>query len=334
MRGYDLFGDPCPGKAKNLVVEAICGTQQPRNANEGDQIWSSDRSLNLKNFETNIKVISAMYNIAKSSQNLPSLQDDLRSLTSLMNSGMNDDFYIPLISFENNIKSIPLFGYTSAWFGIIAQTSLNNGKTYCISFRGSQSDKDWSYDYEYTSSKLPQEMIDLDLMSQSDYDNVLVHDGFLKLYLGLRYTILDAISSINPSDWIVSGHSLGAALATLAMFDLMTLGQKIHSAYIIASPRIGNPFWVKAFNSALERQKYGNGISPLFRIANSADPITQVPPAVLGKPGTVAQYLHVGDCSHTFEKIPANVSIAAMSGSDFIEWVHSCDTYLDLVSNS
>jgi predicted lipase len=171
----------------------------------------------------------------------------------------------------------------------------------------------------------------IDLMSKEEYDQVLVHEGFLQIYMGLRSTIIGVIKSFQPNDWIVSGHSLGSALATFALYDLMIHGQKIHSAYIVASPRIGNPFWVKAFNIALDLQKV-NGKSPMYRIANSADPVTQIPPAILGNPGKIAQYLHVGDCSCTFEHIPANVSISTMPSNEFMSWVHSYDTYTELAA--
>lgn len=72
----------------------------------------------------------------------------------------------------------------------------------------------------------------------------------------------------------ISGHSLGAALATLAAYQAsISLNSLPISLYTFASPRVGNLAFV-------EKMKQ-NSFVECFRIANSEDKVQDVPPSTL-----------------------------------------------------
>lgn len=106
--------------------------------------------------------------------------------------------------------------------------------------------------------------------------NGLLHEGFQEVYLSIRNDIIKKIESIKKSKKIyITGHSLGATLATLACIDIeYTLKKKITALYTFASPRVGDNDFVKAFNNSFSKKTY--------RIANCSDIVTEIPfPAMI-----------------------------------------------------
>ena len=105
-----------------------------------------------------------------------------------------------------------------------------------------------------------------------------VHSGFLEAYNSIKakmkidYDILSTGRNV-----IFTGHSLGAALATLALSDL---GKESDSLFTFGSPRVGGKDFAKAFN-----KKFKN----IQRYRNDSDIVTREPMALLG-------FRHVGDC--------------------------------------
>ncbi|GIL50703.1 hypothetical protein Vafri_6817 [Volvox africanus] len=117
----------------------------------------------------------------------------------------------------------------------------------------------------------------------------MVHKGFLDAYDSVRrtvFTLLDEITGTgNKGDnWqvVVTGHSLGGALATLAAYELADRRtparavQKI-AMYSFGAPRVGN----KAFAEEFDRL-----VPDAWRVTNSNDIIPSVP-RLMG-------YCHVG----------------------------------------
>jgi triacylglycerol lipase len=107
-------------------------------------------------------------------------------------------------------------------------------------------------------------------------DTTLAHDGFLKLYEGVRcelYGWLDRYAN-NSTQIILTGHSLGGATSTLAALDLqglrlttgVTLNKIIH--YGFASPRVFNPDGANRFN---------HHVPISYRVSNGSDIIPQLP---------------------------------------------------------
>jgi triacylglycerol lipase len=98
-----------------------------------------------------------------------------------------------------------------------------------------------------------------------------VHGGFLQALESVWGAISKAISGLELPVFY-SGHSLGAALATLA-----AARRRPFALYTFGSPRVGD----SAFAAALSEV-------PVFRIVDGADVVTQVPPEGLG-------FSHVGE---------------------------------------
>jgi len=110
-----------------------------------------------------------------------------------------------------------------------------------------------------------------------------VHSGFLGGYNSVRNDILKALKKVSELPLYITGHSLGAALATVAtnsleneVVDGTPLRDRIAACYTFGSPRVGNNQYDRDFKS------------PIYRIVNTTDVVTVVPLLVMG-------YVHIGD---------------------------------------
>jgi hypothetical protein len=114
-----------------------------------------------------------------------------------------------------------------------------------------------------------------------------VHSGFLSAYDSVRGAVLglvDVALAGEKSEWtvLVTGHSLGGALATLCAYDLShrswgTRTRPNLRMYNYGSPRVGNKDFAEAYNEK---------VPDTWRIVNGNDAVTAVP-RLLG-------YCHVG----------------------------------------
>lgn len=114
-------------------------------------------------------------------------------------------------------------------------------------------------------------------------ENAKVHNGFQRDYNKLRPKILEALEEANGKRLFLTGHSLGAALATICAFDLSKNYRgnfSSISSIVSGSPRVGDEGFRRAFSSLA-----GNHL----RVTIHGDPITNTP----GKLG-VHDYAHVG----------------------------------------
>ena len=98
-----------------------------------------------------------------------------------------------------------------------------------------------------------------------------VHDGFLSTYDIFRKRIIDTLAPISAGKRLyITGHSLGAALATLAIPDVISATPyRSPYAYTYGSPRVGDRDFVAAYNGMMKNRS--------FRIVNTSDPIVSVP---------------------------------------------------------
>lgn len=103
--------------------------------------------------------------------------------------------------------------------------------------------------------------------------------------------------------WIVCGHSLGGALATLVSFHLACTGRRIQATYSVASPRLGDPAFAQAYNRRIPHH---------YRVANVDDPVPSLPLALV--PGQKACYAHVGDTTHVFSDLSMALQLCRQHG--------------------
>jgi predicted lipase len=133
-------------------------------------------------------------------------------------------------------------------------------RTMVIVFRGSDEFKDWVFNFTTAKQYVP----------YGNYESfVRVHKGWSELYKEtvrnhLHYLVKDR----KPKNIIVTGHSLGGALATLCSVDLQYNFPSIEIACVtFGSPKVGNKSFIESFNKRVPdtyRYVYGRDWAPLF----------------------------------------------------------------------
>jgi len=130
------------------------------------------------------------------------------------------------------------------------------GKFTCIAFRGTADVRNWLTDLEFPKIPLAH--------------GVRVHHGFIKSTDAILPLLQAKLG--HPADsppLIITGHSLGGALAALAAFELQRAGYNVESVYTFASPRVGNAGWRDMYNQLLRDRT--------FRVAAVGDLVPLVP---------------------------------------------------------
>jgi len=144
----------------------------------------------------------------------------------------------------------------------------NLGKTIVVAFRGTQPDS------------LQNWITDLDVIRTKPYPNVpnaVVHSGFLDAYdvfkVAVRNAVFNLINSTQATKVVFTGHSLGAAIATLCAVDIVPSVKIPSYVYNFGSPRVGNlPF----------AKYYATVVPTTYRITNMADIVPHLPDEPMG----------------------------------------------------
>jgi hypothetical protein len=114
--------------------------------------------------------------------------------------------------------------------GVIGYTTSQS--TIYVSFRGSESIQNWL------------DNLDVKTVTYPACSKCEVHEGFYKAEQSCFSSVLSEVKSLKqkfPSySVIVTGHSLGAALATLTAYDLQQNGVSGVRMFNFGSPRVGN----------------------------------------------------------------------------------------------
>ncbi|HSD82209.1 MAG TPA: lipase family protein, partial [Anaerolineae bacterium] len=106
-----------------------------------------------------------------------------------------------------------------------------------------------------------------------------VHTGFRVAYESVAKEVEESVLALGDIPLYITGHSLGAALATVATQGLEhnpRIRQIIAACYTFGSPRVGNSQYDIEFKS------------PIYRIVNTTDVVTVIPLLAMG-------YIHIGD---------------------------------------
>ncbi|MEH2293114.1 lipase family protein [Nostoc sp.] len=171
-------------------------------------------------------------------------------------------------------------------FGFVA--SKKNSNDVVVVFRGTQTFAEWFKDVNiplvsYSDGKNTEgsilrvvgEKIQLiqspvEIPKVGDFGRVTV--GFRQIYISLRDAMINALKDCNPNSRIfVTGHSLGGALATLAIPDIVkntNFEPEKVILYTFASPRCGDRKFATNFKASRVRH---------WRIANTEDFVTMIP---------------------------------------------------------
>lgn len=142
------------------------------------------------------------------------------------------------------------------WFGFVLRAPERG----VVAFRGTQSDIDYIGDGDAVELPCPLAA-----------DAGRVHQGFLSIYDSCRPTVMDALKGLpGRLPLCITGHSLGAALATLCAFDAAANLGASPILYNYGSPRVGDSGFVSA---------YGARVPASVRIYNVHDVVPKLPPA-------------------------------------------------------
>lgn len=122
-----------------------------------------------------------------------------------------------------------------------------------IIFPGTASFRDWR-----TDAKI--------LKTDWDGEGAMVHRGFAQALESVAHQIGEQIRP--AKSLVITGHSLGGALATLLADQLADL-DIVTAVYTFGSPRVGNRTFARCYSEALHHRT--------FRIVNARDPVPWLP---------------------------------------------------------
>ncbi|KAL3516849.1 hypothetical protein ACH5RR_023751 [Cinchona calisaya] len=249
----------------------------------------------------------------------------------------------------------------SSWIGYIAicqdkRVISNLGRRdVVIALHGTVTCLEWLENLRATLTPLP----------NSTFSSIMVESGFLSLYtsrIGKSPSLQDLIrqeigrilekygqDEDKPLSFTITGHSLGAALATLLAYDIketFKFEKPLVTVISFGGPRVGN----QSFRSKLEEQG-----TKVLRIVNSDDLITKVPGFVIdnntnyddklsGDENKVAQMVNfsswvqkvVEDSQWVYADVGCELRLSSrdspyINGFDFAS-CHELKTYLHLVN--
>ncbi len=151
-------------------------------------------------------------------------------------------------------------------------------------FRGTRSISDWIVDSEYKQMRYS---------LVPDFGNV--HEGFMNLYTTMSVDVRNCLKQAGSINRLfISGHSLGSALSTMAVPDVMSndkMEAETITHYNCGCPRVGDTTFVNKYNKS--------GV-PTYRIVNTCDlvpvlPFPEMPMLKLLKSNNNTEvYEHVG----------------------------------------
>ncbi|MEM8612040.1 MAG: lipase family protein [Cyanobacteria bacterium P01_H01_bin.105] len=155
---------------------------------------------------------------------------------------------------------------------------LEDPQTQCgyVVFRGSNADRDWLTNLDFsrwsavTDAVLDDKQLDYPDVYGTSSSGVKMHTGFTKAYLAARSEIHSIVRGSAMKHWIVTGHSLGGALAKLCAVDLQyNFSPKISvEVYAFGSSRVGNKAFAKSYNRRVPNS---------WRFVNGNDVVSGLP---------------------------------------------------------
>ena len=168
------------------------------------------------------------------------------------------------ITCDSSIKLEYIVEYSESK-AIQGYDSLTN--TIFTAFRGSSNIHNWI------------ENIQIRKISPYNNSSIKIENGFYKAYNYIKPEIIDNLSILskkyNTNKLLITGHSSGAAMATLMTYDILKLYNNYKIAYLFnfGSPRVGNKKFVEDFN---------NYNVTAYRVTHYYDMVPHVPEEILG----------------------------------------------------
>lgn len=167
--------------------------------------------------------------------------------------------------------------------------------------------------------------IDTDFFPSAAGKDIKVHSGFLETFSRIASTVLStvqsALTSTGAQSVVVTGHSLGAALATLdaLMFHDALTNISIQTT-TFGSPRVGDQAFADFVDSSLSNEGFA-------RITNKADPVPHLPPLVLDFVHAQGE-VHLGDAGAVLCEGQENKSDDCADGVGALAIVDGVDDHI------
>ncbi|PHR74229.1 MAG: lipase [Arcobacter sp.] len=188
----------------------------------------------------------------------------IENVTSLLNEKKSKSIYklIELLAYDSEEEKNKLISELEVLDLKLAETFDKNGtqamvvssnKFYVLAFRGTE------------TTSIADIKADLNAKQTQCETDGKIHRGFKNAFNEVHNDIQNYINEkLQDKPLFITGHSLGGALATVATKKLKH--PELAACYTYGSPRVGNEEWMLGIKS------------PVYRLVNSADPVTMLPP--------------------------------------------------------
>jgi len=145
-------------------------------------------------------------------------------------------------------------------YGTVMIACVHQGRAW-VAFRGTDDWDDWAKNFR---------------------TGLFTHPGFRSAWKTIRDKTLDVATSLEGHPLVITGHSLGGAIACLAAKDLAEAGHPTEAVVTFGAPRVGSPFFAKRWNATPSHVDDANlgDITRHYRTPGEA--VCHVPPFLFG----------------------------------------------------
>jgi len=181
-------------------------------------------------------------------------------------------------------------------------------KQIVIAFRGSSKDdqKIWEENFKNSlvSATYSLSLDEKHVPSGVDIDEILIHDGFGQIFRSIKEEVIGTVKKLTETypgyKLRFTGHSLGGALATLAVVEVdAVLKLRNFEVITFGSPRVGDKNFALYFNSKF--------MDTSFRVVHDRDLVAHIPIQTQG-------FNHVG--TEVWETQDLKLYLCPSDGSD------------------
>jgi len=190
-----------------------------------------------------------------------------------------------------------------------------NSREIVVSFRGSQDLINWIYNLRFPKTA-----------PYDDIPNARVHKGFYQCYESVQTELRPAIAALVQAHpdlpIVVTGHSLGGAIAVICAVDLdlhVVQGKIPISVWTYGAPRVGNAEFSDFYDTHTDVS---------WRTVNQNDIVPHLPFTSMGFEHTTRESWFPNDFVHFKECSPDNGEDPSCSAS-VSQWAESIDDHLD-----
>ncbi|KAL4172870.1 hypothetical protein KRP22_008031 [Phytophthora ramorum] len=165
-----------------------------------------------------------------------------------------------------------------------------------VAFRGSMDVTNWLDNLTFLKRR-----------AYTQFPGVMVHEGFYWAYRSVATQVLATLHKLRQlhphASLIVTGHSLGGAVAAICAFELEYIEKMtVRALYTFGKPRVGNTnFSARLRNASME----------VYRVTHFQDAVPHLPPTWTGFEHTTEEIFYdefsanYRNCSHTDGEDPA-----------------------------